>query len=479
VNADGPATILAVDDDAMNLDMITRALDGAGYRVVNARDGSRAVECAVRDRPDLILLDVRMQGESGFDVCRRVKEDGRLVRTPVIFMTAFSDEETKKLAFAAGAVDYVAKPLSHAELLARVSTHLEIARYRQDLEQEVEKRAAELQRRTEEQSLLLETMDAQVWYLTSDGLYGMVNRAHAAFLGVPQTELSGRNPEDFLPGELVAAYRRSTEAAVRSPGPHRIEEWARNAAGDHRLLAITKTPSFDSRGRLQYLVCVAVDITDEYELRERLRRELREKELLIREVHHRVKNNLSVVASLLQLQLSGVESGGDPAHALRASADRIYAMARIHQQVYEAGMLSELPMNDYVSSLVAQLRNLYDPDHRVAVHTDTDEVTMDVTLGIPCGIIINELVTNALKHAFPNRDGGRIRVVMTEEPGETCRLKVEDNGIGCDLTPREETGGTLGATLIRALCEQIGARLSIENRDGTRVTVEIPHRRDT
>ncbi|MFW5684260.1 MAG: sensor histidine kinase [Spirochaetota bacterium] len=466
-------TILAVDDNPTNLDLVTRQLDGAGYRVLVARTADLALERALRNAPDLILLDVKMPGTDGFELCGRIRNERELAKTPVIFMTALTDEESKQRAFKAGAVDYITKPLSGGELLARVATHVEMAAYRRSLEDEIERRTAELRRYSAEQSLLLDTMEAQVWYLTDEQTYGLVNRAHAEFLGRSSAEVENRTLDELLPAEVAGVCRESNRAAFAAAGPVRTEEWAQNATGEQRLLSITKTPKTSDDGFTDYIVCVAVDVTEEFRLRERLRTELREKELLVREVHHRVKNNLSVVASLLQLQLAGVESGADAVESLRSSSDRIHAMAHIHQQIYEAGLLSELPLGAYVRSLVAQLQGLYDPDGRVTITTDVDDILVDVTMGIPCGIIINELITNALKHAFPDDASGSlsIRVLKREQ---ACHLEVIDDGVGSDLTVTDGPATSLGVTLIRALCDQLGATLSVDSASGTRVTIEAP-----
>ncbi|MFP4115278.1 MAG: sensor histidine kinase [Spirochaetota bacterium] len=468
------ATILAVDDQPANLEVVSRFLGQAGYRVLIAKDGERAIERAQRARPDLILMDVRLPGEDGFAVCRRLKRIPELCRTPVIFMTAFSDDQSKQSAFDAGGVDYVAKPVSPGELLARVSTHIEIARYRYDLEQEIERRTEDLRRRTEEQSLLLDTMSAQVWYLTDEKTYGPVNRARAEFIGKSADDLVGRPMREFLPEEVARECERSNAQAFASDAPVHTEEWGTNARGERRLLSITKSPGPRTGRRAAYVVCVGVDLTEQHELEERLRRELNEKELLIREVHHRVKNNLSVVASLLQLQLNAIDSGADPAQALRSSSDRIHAMARIHQQLHESGKLSELPMDEYVRNLAVGLASIYDPEHRITILTETDDITMDVTMGIPCGILINELVTNSLKHAFPGRDHGEIRIILDHGDKAACRLQVIDDGVGTTLDPADRAGGSLGATLVHALCEQIGGTLTVEGDHGTCVTVEVP-----
>ncbi|MFW5783583.1 MAG: sensor histidine kinase [Spirochaetota bacterium] len=120
------------------------------------------------------------------------------------------------------------------------------------------------------------------------------------------------------------------------------------------------------------------------------------------------------------------------------------------------------------------MASIYDPEHRITILTETDDITMDVTMGIPCGILINELVTNSLKHAFPGRDHGEIRIILDHGDKAACRLQVIDDGVGTTLDPADRAGGSLGATLVHALCEQIGGTLTVEGDHGTCVTVEVP-----
>lgn len=342
------AVILAVDDNPANLDIVTRFLGELGCRVLVSRDGERAIERALRTTPELILLDVKMPGLDGFEVCDRIKRHEELRDIPVVFVTALTDEASKVRAFEMGGVDYITKPIGRGELIGRVSAHLENARYRRGLE-------AEVQRHTEE-----------------------------------------------------------------------------------------------------------------------LRRELREKELLVREVHHRVKNNLSVVSSLLRLQLAGVEEGGDPVGALAASAERIHAMASVHQQIYETGRFSDLDLADYVESLVPELQASYDPRQRIRVSVDTESVIVDVGVAVPCGIIINELVTNALKHAFPDGAAGLVTVQVRCEESGWFRLGVADDGIGFDLDSYDERSATLGITLVRTLASQLRGELTADGTGGTSIELRIP-----
>ena len=131
------ATILIVDDTPANLNVLLQCLGDAGHRVLVAEDGEEALELLARAAPDLVLLDVMMPGIDGFETCRRLKADPAHADLPVIFMTALSETEQKLQGFAAGAVDYITKPIQHEEALARVSTHLELRRLQRRLTDEL------------------------------------------------------------------------------------------------------------------------------------------------------------------------------------------------------------------------------------------------------------------------------------------------------------------------------------------------------
>lgn len=215
------------------------------------------------------------------------------------------------------------------------------------------------------------------------------------------------------------------------------------------------------------------DVTAQKASEDALRGAIAENETLVREIHHRVKNNLSVVAGLLSLQLEATAAGEDVLRALRETKDRIYSMAAIHEAIYDSGDFSHVSMDRYVLHLVESLRDTYRPHQNDLVDVRVDGVQLNVEHAIPVGIILNELVTNSFQHAFPPDERGSVNVTITQRDGSYC-LEVADDGAGTTIEGIRERGG-LGFQLIYLLAEQIEGDVefgtAVDGAPGTHIRV--------
>ena len=229
----------------------------------------------------------------------------------------------------------------------------------------------------------------------------------------------------------------------------------------------------DAAGNPLAVVTVCEDITERKETEGRLKASLVEKDVLLKEVHHRVKNNLQIISSLLNLQMKKITEAKTRAE-LNATRNRIRSMALIHAKLYQSKNLSQINFAEYIEEFSRQLRSLYNvSSKKVKLVLDIDAVYLDVDVAIPCGMIVNELLTNALKYAFPEERSGEIRVVLRSEAAATV-LSVEDNGVG--LPPEIELARveTLGLQLVRGLAQQLKGTVTVEQNGGTRVVIRCP-----
>lgn len=220
------------------------------------------------------------------------------------------------------------------------------------------------------------------------------------------------------------------------------------------------------------------DITERKHVEEALWATLAEKEALLREVHHRVKNNLAVIIDLLELQRESVTETATSA-LLGELGQRIHAMALIHEMLYQAGNIRRVDFQGYVQALVGHLRDALDPNHRISIQVTGPELWMNLDTAIPCGLIVNELVTNALKYAFPDHppppeaDAGVITVAM-EWDGAAYTLTIADQGIGLPPCLDWKTSSTLGLRLVRMLGQhQLRGQLTCNGTDGTCFTLRF------
>jgi two-component sensor histidine kinase len=198
---------------------------------------------------------------------------------------------------------------------------------------------------------------------------------------------------------------------------------------------------------------------------------LREKELFLREAHHRIKNNLQVIASLLSLQASYIP---DPhiREMFTNSEERVRSMALIHEALYQLGNMGEIDFATYVRDLSGQLMQSYGiQSDRVALHLHIDNVLLDINKAIPCGLILNELISNALKHAFPSGRTGEIHVELRTDATQKVTIVVRDTGIGIPSEMDFRQTETLGLQLISTLIEQLDGTIELDRSEGTAFTL--------
>ena len=198
-----------------------------------------------------------------------------------------------------------------------------------------------------------------------------------------------------------------------------------------------------------------------------MRSSLREKEVLLKEIHHRVKNNLQVISSLLNLQARYLP---DPAarEIFRASQHRVQSIALVHEKLYQSADLSHVDFNDYTVALLDNLFETFDAGPRgISKLVDIGAIRLSVDIAIPCGLIVNELVTNALKHAFPGGREGTVRVILREGADGALDLTVGDDGVGLPAGMDPTKTSSLGLDLVFTFADQLNADVEIGRQGGS------------
>jgi len=200
---------------------------------------------------------------------------------------------------------------------------------------------------------------------------------------------------------------------------------------------------------------------------------LEDKEVLLKEVHHRVKNNLQVISSLLNLQSSQIDDS-KTVDILRESQNRVRSMALIHEKLYQSSDLARIDFDAYLRSLVSSLRQTYRVENEmVVVEVAAEDIALGIDTAIPCGLIVNELVSNSLKYAFSKAVDGKV-IVTCEKPGaDQYKLIVQDNGIGLPDGFKPGEGNSLGLKLVNSLVRQLDGELSVKNHQGARFEIEF------
>ena len=262
---------------------------------------------------------------------------------------------------------------------------------------------------------------------------------------------------------------------------HVLDEMHRGAKSVHDYRIIRKdgtvrwvrgvaTSVLGADGTLQHVYGTLMDIT-EYES---LRSSLQEKEVLLKEIHHRVKNNLQIIISLMRLESRAFSEERIQA-VLKDLETRIRAMALVHEHLYHSSDLAKIGFKDYLKGLCEELFRTYGADSgRIRLEIDAEAVALDIERAIPCGLIVNELLTNAIKHAFPGNRKGVLRVAIRNIPDNEVEILVSDDGIGIPETLDITHAESLGLQLVFTLAEnQLKGRVELERASGTQFRIRF------
>ena len=215
------------------------------------------------------------------------------------------------------------------------------------------------------------------------------------------------------------------------------------------------------------------DITDRKQAEERINASLREKEVLLKEINHRVKNNLQIISSLLNLQSRDIHDE-QALSSFQVSQDRIRAMAMVHEKLYQSEDLARIDFGEYIKSLATDLGNSYGLGLRdIDLKINVENILLGVDTAIPCGVIVNELVANSLKHAFPGDRTGEITVSFREVDGQYAMV-FKDDGIGLPEDLDISCPSSLGLTIVNALTGQLGGRIDIARNGGSEIRIRFP-----
>jgi PAS domain S-box-containing protein len=325
-----------------------------------------------------------------------------------------------------------------------------------------------------------------LWMAGTDGLCNFFNQRWLDFTGKSlEQELgsgwaAGVHPEEFQ--RCMTIYLDAFVARRAFAMEYRLLR----KDGEYRWVYDQGAPRFESNGSFAGFIGSCTDITEQrlardalgrvnLELEDRVRERTaiaREREVLLREVHHRVKNDLQLISSVLSMQARRLE---DPAsvEALGECQSRVQTIALIHEYMYQSENLARLPLSRNVRGLSANLvRAGGSPDRSVGLELDVEEdITLPVDRAIPCGLILNELLTNALKHAFPAGRRGTVRVTLRREGKDELLLGVADDGVGLPGDHDDGASGSLGYRLLRAFADQLGATVRVSRTEGTNVEV--------
>jgi len=337
------------------------------------------------------------------------------------------------------------------------------------LQNKVELRTLELNEKNvelEKLSLVASETDNAVMIFNGEKELEWVNVGFTKQTGYTLDEIVARRGPTIYEISSNPVIRDIVNECVDKKTSASYESVMETKSGRNIWLSSTLNPIYRRDGRLINLVVVDTDISYRKEMEEQIKQSLEEKGLLLKEIHHRVKNNLQIIISLFNLQ-SGFVDDDKAYKALREGQDRIKAMALIHERFYQAQGTTRIDFDDYIRRLCDNLLVSHNiVTGKIRIDYDLDKISLDIDSAVPCGLIINELATNAIRHAFPGDAGGTLAIGFRRTDGGTFRLTVSDDGVGLAQGFDLLRADTLGMQLVAALTDQLEGRVRVARANG-------------
>ena len=334
---------------------------------------------------------------------------------------------------------------------------------------------SDLMKSQKEYKSLVENSNSIIMKVRPDGVITYCNQFGLDFYGYSEKELIGsrvqdtvlktNKPEDFKILENIfnqdKRYWNGTNRNITS-------------RGDEVWILWSNTMIYDQDGNIKELLSIGQDFTSRRAAQIELKDSLEEKNILLKEIHHRVKNNLQIINSLVNLQLSDV-SNTKVQETLETLQSRIQSMALVHEMLYSSDSFTKIDFHDYIGQIISTISATFNnPEHPVNVLLNGDTFYMDIERATSCGLLINEILINAFKHAFKGKEdenNSRIEITLHKSKLEIVEIIIKDNGIGITgLSQTSDTAG-MGTLLIDALTDQIGGTITISKNKGTSVSL--------
>lgn len=457
-----PLRALIVEDSPEQAQLVIHELTLGGYELVYVRvDTAEAMIAALeRQAWDIVLSDHYMPGFSSMDALDILQS--KELDLPFIIVSGHISEEEAVAAMKAGAHDYVIKG-KLARLVPAVERELK------DAEERRKRKQSEVLYHS-----LVENLPQNVFCKDASGRFTFANQRFCRALGKPLAEIIGKTDFDLFPAELARKHEQDDTQLLQTGQMFETVEEHQTPGGEKIYVEVIKTPLCDARGKVVGLQGIYTDITERKRAEAAIHASLEEKIVLLKEVHHRVKNNLQIVISLLRLQAVRTKNP-EALSTLQETGNRIHSMALLHETLYRSQSLAHVNFADYMESLCSHLfRSHAEKAVRIRLERRLQSVSVDLDRAVLCGLVVNELVSNALKHAFPDDRAGRIAVELQTTPQEQILLKVADDGVGLPwgLNLRQTT--TLGHQLVFMLTEKLRGTLEVTRDRGTAFSISFP-----
>ena len=321
---------------------------------------------------------------------------------------------------------------------------------------------------------LVETSLEGIWAVDTRGITSYVNPRMSEMLGYTGPEMVGRSMYDFMdPSSRDIAIQKIDILKSGIKDYYELELRTKEGSPITTQMAISSIA--DPDGNFAGMLAMVSDISSRKKYEDDLKASLNEKSVLIMEIHHRVKNNLQIISGLIRLQ-SRYISNQQAVDALHQCETRVSTMALVHESLYQSGNLSNINAKRHITNLAKMLLMSNELDIQIKLDIDVDDIPIDMNSAVPASLIINELILNSIKYAFPGRENGVIGISLHREEGNMLSLIIRDDGIGIPKDLDINTISSLGLKLVvRLVREQLKGTIDIERDKGTRFMIRFPY----
>ena len=468
MKGDDKKRLLLVEDEVIIAMAEKMELEAYGYTIHHVTTGEEAVQ-TIDANPapvDLVLMDINLgDGIDGTVAAERIL---KVKDIPVVFLSSHTEPEIVKKTEKITSYGYVVKSADIVVLDASIKMALKLF-------------DAKMKRRHTENTLRQRNEEFQM--LFSNSPYGIIicdlitddNGVHVDFIHT-QGNLSTEKQTGFIVEQLVG--KKASELVSADLCKDLVEKYSKVVRTKKTLhyeqyfdiynkyLSVTAYPLSENRFVLNF-----IDITELKQAEENLKMQLSEKEILLREIHHRVKNNIANIESFLMLQ-AGSSSNTETKTALTDAVSRVKGMRILYEKLLLSDVQCDLSVKDYVEKLVDSLTDFFDADRNITVEKKIDDFMLDSQRAISIGIIINELLTNVFKYTFKDSDTGKV-VISLKKINSIVTITVHDNGVGIEPEDLENKPKGLGLVIVKMLIDRLKGTYDIRQEKGTMVIIRI------
>ncbi len=447
--------IIIIEDTQTDADLLIRRLRKYNFKfdyhqVQNAKE---LKEVLVQENIDVVISDFNLPAFDGTEALQIVRDHDPMI--PFILLSGTINQEQETEILQLGADEVIMK--SNLNRL-----HFAVRRVLYENENKKQLKLLE--------SVVTNTNDAVIILeAESNDLPGRkivyVNDALTKMTGYSKEEIIGRTTNVFNGPETDKKKLRELGEAMDRWESHEVEIINYKKCGTEFWVNVSVIPVADSKGGHSHWICIEREITDRIKREQEIRESLNEKEVLLAEVHHRVKNNLAVVSGFLQLERFQSES---PAiqDILRKAELRIKSIATIHENLYNTDNFAAIESAHYIDDIINSIQDSFESKFKnISLEKNIEDFSLNVNQAIPFGLIINELLSNIYKHAFKGRKSGQITIEVTEKY-DIITLVIADNGVGLPENINYKEGGNLGFTIVKTLVSQLKGTDNILDDDG-------------